>query len=137
MDVTWGDPVTPDGQPGSSIQYTYCLVTDEEIYRDHVLDSPIPMPQCRDTACNYFVMSGRQFSAWDQAAYEATMAQALQAGEHWFSIRFDNEEGYRTALEALIPGGALASVFASQNLSVDRVTYSQNDLFREISVLLP
>lgn len=137
MDVTWGDPVTPEGQPGSSLQYTYCLITDEEIYRDHVLDSPIPMPQCTETARNYFVMSGRQFSAWDPAAYETAMTEALDAGEHWFSVRFDGEESYRAALEDLIQGGALARVFAAKNLAVDRVTYSQNDLFREISILLP
>ena len=52
MDVTWGDPVTPEGQPGTSLQYTYCMVTDQEIYRDHPLDRPIPMPAGTATAYN-------------------------------------------------------------------------------------
>lgn len=137
IDVTWGDPVSSDGQPGNSIQYTYCLVTDQEIYRDHVLDSPIPMPQCHDTARNYFVMSGRQFATWDRSAFEAALTEALDAGEHWFSVRFDNDAGYQAALEELIGQGALAELFAGWNLTVDYVTYSQNDLFREISILLP
>lgn len=136
MDVTWGDPVTPEGQPGTSLQYTYCMVTDQEIYRDHTLDSPIPMPACTATEYNYFIQSGRQFAFWDPAAYEAAMAEALENGERWFSVRFSDEIGYRTALTDLVDGGRLASLFASLGVTADRVTYSQNDSFREISVLL-
>ena len=136
MDVTWGDPVTPEGLPGTSLQYTYCLVTDQEIYRDHTLDSLIPMPACTATEYNYFVQSGRQYADWDPAAYEAAMTGALEAGERWFSVRFENVESYRAALADLVDGGGLAREFASLGVTADRVTYSQNDMFREISVLL-
>ena len=64
------------------------------------------------------------------------MAGALEAGERWFSVRFETEESYRAALAELVDGGGLAGMFARLDVAADRVTYSQNDMFREISVLL-
>lgn len=140
MDVTWGDPVTPEGQPGSSLQYTYCLVTDEEIYRDHTLDSAIPMPQCTSTADNYFVREGRYFTLWDAAAYEYAMAQAA-GQEDWFSVRFGDSAAYEAALAALFDRGEILDMLIRCGVGTDqemrtRVVYTQNDLFYEISVLL-
>lgn len=139
IDVTWGDPVGPSDAPGDSIQYTYCMVTDQEIYRDHTLISDIPMPECTDTTYNYFVQSGRQFSVWDADAYEAAMNQATQGGEVWFSVRFQNQEAYEAATAALFDQGEIWNIMTRCGAAADaqdRVTYTQNDLFYEISVQL-
>ena len=61
IDVTWGDPVTPEGEPGSSLQYTYCLLTDQEMYKDHTPDRVLPLPVCSSTQYNYFIREGLQF----------------------------------------------------------------------------
>lgn len=139
IDVTWGDPVDSDDQPGHSIQYTYCMVTDQEIYRDHTLVSEIPMPVCTDSTYNYFIQSGRQFNVWDAVAYEAAMAEAVRQGERWFSVRFADPDSYRAAASALFDQGQIWGVLTRCGISdrdPNRVVYTQNDTFYEISVQL-
>ena len=139
MDVTWGDPVSTADASSDSIQYTYCLVTDQEIYRDHTLVSEIPMPECTDTAYNYFIQVGRQFSDWDPEAYETAMNQAVALGEVWFSVRFLDQSAYEAATQALFEQGEIWNLLTRCGATTDaqdRVTYTQNDLFYEISVKL-
>ncbi len=139
IDVTWGDPVGADDMPGDSIQYTYCLLTDQEIYRDHTLVCDLPMPECTDTTYNYFVQSGRQFDIWDPASYESAMLQATEQGETWFSVRFSNLDAYHSAVSALFEQGLIWDIMTQSGAASStqtRVTYTQNDLFYEISVQL-
>jgi len=138
MDVTWGDPVGPAGEPGDSIQYTYCMITDEEIYLDHILDSDVPMPVCTADAYNYYVQTGRQMDFWDPGVYSEKMAWAVQNGEDWFAVRFSDPEAYREAVEALFGGDGIWDALRDSGVSDGQthVVYSQNDLFYEISVRL-
>ena len=134
IDVTWGDPVDPDGSPGSSLLYTYCMITDQEIYRDHVLVCDLPMPRCSATEYNYFTMTGRRFDSWDEDAYRDALASARAAGEQWFSVRFSGRSAYETAREALFEQGVIWD--ALDQGGDPRVVYSLNDLFYDISVQL-
>ena len=138
IDVTWGDPVDAFGNPGDEIQYTYCMITDQEIYRDHVLESSIPMPVCTATEYNYYVQTGRLFDAWDRQAYAQAAARARESGEDWLAVRFTSPEAYEAAGNALFAGEEAFSVL--QELGVlgaeGRIVYAQNDLFREISLRL-
>ena len=138
MDVTWGDPVGPEGEPGSSIQYTYCMVTDEEIYRDHILDSDFPMPVCNADTYNYYVQTGRQLDVWDPDVYSEKMSLAAEAGEDWFCVRFTDPEAYGEAVEALFTEDGIWDALRSSGMADGKthVVYSQNDLFYEISVRL-
>ncbi len=139
MDVTWGDPVGPDDLPGDGIQYTYFLVTDQEIYRDHTLDCDLPMPVCTATRDNYFIRSGLQYDSWDLDAFDRALGRCAQAGEEWFSVRFSNRETYDSAVNTLFRDGAIWEVLQRWDATLDsqtRVTYTQNDLFYEISVQL-
>ena len=139
MDVTWGDPVDPDDNPGNSIQYTYCMITDEEIYRDHTLTSPIRMPVCTATEFNYYVQSGRQFEQWDLEAYAYAMADAVEAGEEWFAVRFTSADAYEDAARALFTEETIWSILSwsgAAGTDQNHVTYTQNDQFFEISVRL-
>ncbi len=136
MDVTWGDPVDSEGEPGTSIQYTYCLITDQELYRDHTLSSPIPMPICYDTTCNYYVREGRYFETWDAARYGAAMTAAAEQGEDWFCVRFASLSAYEAARDALFGEEQIWDMLEDCGVSQTHVTYTQNDQFYEISVLL-
>ncbi len=139
MDVTWGDPVGPDDLPGNSLEYTYCLITDQEIYRDHTLVCDLPMPVCTATENNYFIRSGLQFDTWDSDAFASALGQQVQAGEAWFSVRFSNQAAYDQALTALFREEAIWPMLRELNATQEaqtQVTYSQNDLFYEISVRL-
>ena len=138
MDVTWGDPVDPDGTPGSSIQYTYCMITDEEIRRDHVFADDIRMPECTATAYNYYVQTGRQMESWDPEIYAEKMTEAAGLGERWFSVRFTDPESYQEAVWDLFTEEGIWNALRSSGVSDSQthVIYSQNDLFYEISVRL-
>ena len=140
IDVTWGDPVNAEGEPGNSLQYTYCLITDEEMYRDHTPDDILPMPVCEKTNYNYFIREGLQFDHWDEDAYEEALFRAVMSGEPWFSVRFTDEESYQEAMTALFEDGSVMDMLVRCGvLDADgrkHVSYTQNDSFHEISVQL-
>lgn len=137
LDVTWGDPVTADGLPGDRTQYTYCLVTDQELYRDHTLTSDLPMPECTAVADNYFRRENLYFDTWDPDAVAEAMARSAESP--WFDCRFSNQAAYQAAVTALFEEGQVVDLL-DQSLGQDpdrtQVVYTQNDLFYEISVKL-
>lgn len=139
IDVTWGDPVDENGLPGASLSYTYCMVTDGVILRDHTLSEEIVMPPCEDTEFNYFRQSGRYLTCWDPSVYEELLSQAADQGEKMFSVQFQTLEDYEAAISSLIDQGQILELLMSQGLSVpeDGITYSQNEQFLEFSVQIP
>ncbi len=139
VDVTWGDPVDENGRPGSSLDYTYFMITDDEIYRDHTLDPTLPVPQCTSTTYNYYRHSGLQLSSWDSVSYEGLLRNAAARGESWLLVRFDRGEDYDAAIRALIDQGGIMTVLDNCGLSVpdSGIIYSRNDTFLEFSVQLP
>ena len=139
VDVTWGDPVDENGNPGSSLDYTYFMLTDEEMYRDHTPDPTLPVPKCTSVAYNYYRQSGLQLSAWDSVSYESLLRNAAAQEEDWLLVRFDRREDYDAAIHALIDQGGILTVLENCGLTApdSGITYSRNDMFLEFSVQLP
>ena len=139
VDVTWGDPVDENGSPGSSLDYTYFMLTDEEMYRDHTPDSTLPVPKCTATTYNYYRQSGLQLSSWDSVSYESLLRNAAAQGDDWLLVRFDRREDYDAAIHALIDQGGILTVLENCGLTApdSGITYSRNDMFLEFSVQLP
>ncbi len=138
VDVTWGDPVDENGNPGSSLDYTYFMLTDEEMYRDHTLNSTLPVPVCTATTYNYYRQSGLQLSSWDSVSYESLLRNAAAQGDDWLPVRFDRREDYDAAIRALIDQGGILTVLENCGLTVPDggITYSRDDMFLEFSVQL-
>lgn len=138
VDVTWGDPVDETGAPGNSMEYTYFMVTDEEIFRDHSLDSGLILPECNAIGCNYYRKAGLQLSQWDSWSFESLMRAALDRGDSWLTVRFDGQEGFHKAMTALIENSGIMTLFSNCGLPIpeDGITYSYNDTFYEFSVKL-
>lgn len=136
VDVTWGDPVDNLGQPGNSLEYTYFMLTDEEIFRTHTPEGDIPLPQCSGTSCNYYRRSGLQLSQWDSVKYESLMRSAMNRGDTWLTVRFDTGAELSRAMAALIDNSGIITLFSNCGLPVqsDGITYSYNDIFYEFSV---
>lgn len=136
VDVTWGDPVLEDGSPGDALEYTYCMVTDQEILRTHGLDSAIPLPECTAVEHNYYRQSGLYMTAWDTVRYESLMRGAAERGESWFTVRCDGPEVYEAAMNALIGNSGVMTIMTNCGIEIpeDGVTYSYDDIFYEISV---
>lgn len=138
IDVTWGDPVDENGQPGSSLQYTYCMITDEEIYRSHRLSCEIPVPVCTDLEYNYYRQSGLQMESWDPVRFEARLETALEKGDQWLQVRFSSREAYDSAITALIDQSGILTILQNAGVPIpeDGVVYSRDDNYLEFSVLL-
>ena len=113
--------------------------TDEEMYRDHTLDSALPVPVCTATTYNYYRQSGLQLSSWDSVFYESLLRNAAAQGDGWLLVRFDRREDYDAAIRALIDQGGIMTVLENCGLTVpdSGITYSRNDSFLEFSVQLP
>ena len=138
VDVTWGDPLDENGAPGTSLDYTYFMITDWEMYRDHTADRDIPAPVCTATDYNYYRQAGRQLAAWDSLQYETILRNAAAQGESWVTVRFDRQGDYDTALRALIDQGGIMTVLENCGIAIpdSGITYSRNDGFLEFSVEL-
>lgn len=136
IDVTWGDPVDASGTPGHSLEYTYCMLTDEEIYSTHTPDKDIPLPLCEAQTYNYYRKSGLQLSSWDSVKYETLMRSALTRGDSWLTVRFDTPEAHQAAMNALITNSGIMTILKNCGVEIpqDGVTYSHNDLYCEFSV---
>ena len=136
IDVTWGDPVDEWDNPGTSLDYTYCMLTDEEIFRTHTVDDMIPLPECVATEFNYYRYTGRLMSAWDALRYESLLRTAMGSGEMWFSVRFDSQETFDAAWHALIDNSGIITVFSNCGLAIpeDGITYSYDNTSYEFSV---
>ena len=138
IDVTWGDPVDEFGQPGNTLQYTYCMITDEEIYRSHRLKSEIPVPTCTDLEYNYYRQSGLQMESWDPVRFETRLEAALEKGDSWLQVRFSSQEAYDGAINALITQSGILTILKNAGVPIpeDGVVYSRDDNYLEFSVLL-
>ena len=139
MDVTWGDPLDEYNNPGSTLQYTYCMLTDQEMYRDHTLTSLIPMPRCDSTEYHYFTRLGRLYADWSPAEYEAAMASAVENGETWFAVRFTNQEAYEAACADLFDLENIWTILretGGADAFSESVSYTRQDAQYEISVKL-
>lgn len=139
MDVTWGDPLDENNAPGDGIQYTYCMITDEEMYRDHTLTGSLPMPECTGTRWHYFRREGLLFETWSAEAYQEAMASAAAQGTEWFSVRFTGEAAYQEACAALFEQEEIWDILRQSGAispAEETVAYTRKDDQYEISVKL-
>ncbi len=139
VDVTWGDPVDAAGNPGDALEYTYCMLTDDAIFRTHSLEPGVVLPECSDTTYHYYRQAGLWMESWNISVYESLLNQARARGDQWFTVQFAREEEYRLANEALITSAGIMDVFRNCGITVppEGVTYSYNDDFYEFSVKIP
>ncbi len=74
VDVTWGDPVYA-GESGNEINYNYFLVTDDELFKNHIIsydiglseyskDKKFTYPICYDESYNYYKLNNSFFSEY-------------------------------------------------------------------------
>ncbi len=70
VDTTWGDVAYHTDSGGNfhsdSISYDYLCITTEQLLRTHTLGGEIPMPECTDTAANYYVREDALFETYDK-----------------------------------------------------------------------
>jgi hypothetical protein len=99
MDVTWGDPVRPDGVQVKS--FNYLTLTDREMARRHRAKNPQDYPVCSATTWNYHVLQGKYLTAFHKPTVEAWFYETIPQG---LTLEFKaaDEEIYRQAVNWLI-----------------------------------
>jgi hypothetical protein len=86
MDVTWDDPITTDGT--DILRYDYFNITQQEVLKDHALDSTMTYPAAYGTRYNYFAYTGTLFSTRDQVI--GYIKDMVAEGTDSFSFKISN-----------------------------------------------
>lgn len=135
LDTTWGDPVV-DRIEDSVLGYNYFLVTSQEMYRDHTLESTFPVPNCTATACNYYVREGLYFDIYDEARFLDLMYRDASVGRST-TLRCGNRQVYDTFLSILADGGKIYPLLEQLNVSnlrTDALSYSSDDSYLIVTI---
>ena len=107
IDVTWDDPVSPDGTSNSKSYEFFCITTDE-LLRTHEIDKDQLVPQCSGTKYDYFVYKGFFFEEYDFDKVSEVINQ-LQ-GSSSYSLKFISESECQKALKELIDNGRIFDI---------------------------
>lgn len=131
VDTTWGDAsyrleegAEIDPQHLPEINYDYLCVTTEQLLRTHTLESIVPMPECVDTAANYYVRQGALFTDYDKTQMEQLFAQTMAEGSTDVTVKCADVECYHTIKCALIDNHEIFDYLPEGELAV---SYANND----------
>ena len=106
VDVTWGDASYTNngrgGNIGEQINYDYLLLTTEEIERTHGIDSIVPLPECNQTANNYFVREGLYLMSYDYNQVKAMFDRGYAEGLSMVTFKCASLEIYDEAYNNLV-----------------------------------
>ncbi len=140
IDVTWGDPdacVVLDGNDDYSeilpeVDYNYFCVTSEDICKNHIIDSVIPLPECVALADNYYVMKDLFFTDFNDAQLKFIIDDTIAGGGENFVFKCATDDLYEAMFNDLITENGIFE-FIPANLELSSITYSYNPDFRTIT----
>ncbi len=131
VDTTWGDASYQLGEDGSGtvenipeINYDYLNVTTRELLRTHEIDSSQRMPECTDTAANYYVKEGALFYDYDRDQMAELFQRNFENGRNDITIKCATGECYESIVDAMIDG---QEIFDYINDSRGSIAYTKND----------
>ena len=111
VDVTWGDPVfvNQTGEPGSSslMNYNYLCCTDSEIYKTHIPDVSVPLPECSDDSYNYYKRNGLYYEYFDYDTIYNALMNSVWSDESYIVMKFGSEDAYNSARYELFQNNML------------------------------
>ncbi|MCD7745395.1 MAG: hypothetical protein LUI13_08970 [Lachnospiraceae bacterium] len=112
VDVTWGDPVFASGMGDydteSTINYNYLCCTEYDLFKTHVPDGSIALPECTSDAYDYYKRNGCYYERFDWDTIYQALMESVQAGESRIMMKFGSEEAYQEAQTELFEGTLLS-----------------------------
>lgn len=109
IDTTWGDASyrLEDGTDTAigylpEINYDYFCVTTKQLLQTHTLDNVVPVPECVDTAANYYVRQGALFTAYDKDQMKRLFENASQQQLPDVTVKCVDLCCYEEIMDALI-----------------------------------
>ena len=110
VDVTWGDPVfigEEGGERPRSMNYNYLCCTDRELYRTHVPEASVPLPECTDDSYNYYRLHGQYYESFDYDAVYQALMNSVWSESGSVVFKFADRTGYDTAMYEFFSNGML------------------------------
>ncbi len=121
VDVTWGDTyyTAVDKTVHNYINYSYCLVSDKEIYADHYQDyysryidgtkieNNMSYPTCTDESLNYFRINGNYFDDYDKDKIGEYIGSEIQKGNYdGIEAKFGEDAEFNCFVQDFLKNGA-------------------------------
>ncbi|MCC8137279.1 MAG: hypothetical protein LIO76_04315 [Clostridiales bacterium] len=111
VDVTWGDPVfagnMDDYDTESTINYNYLCCTEADLFKTHVPDGSVELPECNSDAYDYYKLNGCYYDYFDWDTIYQALMDSVEADETRIMMKFGSEEAYQEAQRALFEGSLL------------------------------
>ncbi len=130
VDATWGDAsyqiggqVSPAYVP-PEINYDYLCVTTDQLLRTHVLENPVPLPECTATEDNYYVREGCFFSSCDTDQLARVFDRAIGQGRRDVTVKCSDGEVYGQLRQKLIDEQEVFTFFRQES---GQVAYAENE----------
>ena len=142
VDVTWGDPVfvneMEDTSSVTAMNYNYLCCTDAEIYRTHIPQVSVPLPECNDDSYNYYKLNGMYYDSFDYDTVYQALMNSVWADQDYIVLKFGSDQGYQSAKYELFENGMLSDagqylmeVYGTQSWNY---RYNTDDEFRLITI---
>ena len=117
VDTTWGDPVFLNEEEAVNndlFSYDYMCCNDEELFRTHVPDSDVNLPECSKMDYNYYVVNDMYFEKCDGDIILDRMNDTISKQENPSLFKFSDPEVYEKAKQEIF-GNIIEQ--AAKNLS--------------------
>ncbi|MGN1164988.1 MAG: transglutaminase domain-containing protein [Lachnospiraceae bacterium] len=131
LDTTWGDPVFLNEEEAVDkdlFSYDYMCCNDEELFRTHIPDSDVILPECTKMDYNYYVVNGMYYEKNDSELMLDKMNETISKQGNPSLFKFSDSETYEKAKSEIF--GTLLEQ-AAKNLSqwygLQRVKYTYID----------
>lgn len=130
MDVTWGDASyqmsdeEPDSQQFPEISYDYLCITTDQLLKSHTLNNCVPLPECMDTAANYFVRQNLIFETYDKERLSELFWDMVVNGKRDITIKCADMSVFYEMKVALIDN---QEIFDCMPTDKGSIGYATND----------
>lgn len=100
VDTTWGDPVFLSSQEAIAngyVSYDYMCCDDNQLFKTHVPDADIELPECTSMEYNYYVMNDLYYEEYDSEMVYEEMKYTISENENPSVFKFADSECYTEA----------------------------------------
>ena len=100
IDLTWADPVPPEGEvvQAKEIVYDYLCCSETEIGKSHTLQEGYEYPECVSDDLNYYKANGMFYDSLDKQQLINAAHRSIDAKEGYTVYKFASRELYDQAI---------------------------------------
>lgn len=131
VDTTWGDPVFLNSEEAVDhdyISYDYMCCSDEELFKTHIPDSDVKLPECTKMDDNYYVVNEMYYDDYNSDTILKEMNNIISEKKNPSVFKFSDSDCYEKAHDDIF-GNLIER--AAQNLAkwygLSQVKYTYMD----------